>query len=62
MADRTSMVLDAQRKGFAVAPNDDGTGWLVSVPARPRRPAQVLGDYASHERAWNAACFIAKDF
>lgn len=61
MADKASMVLDAQRKGFSVAPNDDETGWLVLVPARPRRPAQELGDYKTHERAWSAACLIARD-
>lgn len=60
--DRAALILDAQHKGFRVLPNDDDTGWLVAVPARPRHPANTQGEFTSPERAWMIACSIAKGF
>lgn len=61
----TSMLLliaEAQRKGFSILQTDDGNGWLVSVPAKPRVPANIQGEFKTHERAWAAACLIAREY
>jgi hypothetical protein len=56
--DKMELILLAQRAGFQVSESDDG-GWLVHVPARPRRPANTQGDFKSCDRAWMAAAALA---
>lgn len=56
--ERANLILDAQRKGYAVIQDDDGT-WLVITPARPRHPSVTLGSYATSDRAWMGACLLA---
>ena len=55
MADRMQLIIDAQRKGFGVVENEDNTGWLVKLPAKPRSPAHTQGDFKTSDRAWMAA-------
>jgi hypothetical protein len=62
MADKVLLIADAQRKGFAVVPNEDETGWLIVVPARPRNPLHMQGEFRTPERAWMTACLIARDW
>lgn len=62
MIDRAELILGAQRKGFHVVPNDDGTGWLVSCPAKPRMPGHTQGDFKTSDRAWAAACLLALEW
>lgn len=62
MTDIATMRFDAQRKGFHVFEDDDGDGWWIGVPSRPRMPANTQGAFGSSNRAWMAACLIAKDF
>jgi hypothetical protein len=62
MADRTALILDAQRKGFGVVENDDNTGWLVNVPAKPRLPAHTQGDFKTPDRAWSVACLLSAEW
>jgi hypothetical protein len=59
---RLLLIGDAMRKGFQVISNEDNTGWLVVLPARPRRPSETRGEYASSDRAWMGACLIARDW
>lgn len=61
-SERTALILEAQRKGFGVLQNDDNSGWLVSVPSRPRLPAHTQGEFKSSDRAWSAACLIATEY
>ena len=56
------LILDAQRKGFGVIQNDDNTGWLVSLPARPRLPAHTQGEFKTSDRAWMVAAAIALEY
>lgn len=58
----TPLIAEAQRKGFSVIPNEDDTGWLVSLPARPRLPAHTQGEFKTPERAWAVACLIAREY
>lgn len=60
-ARRMALIAGAQRAGFAVIPNDEDTGWLVSVPARPRNPAHTQGEFKTPERAWSVACLLHLD-
>jgi hypothetical protein len=62
MSDRVRLIADAQRKGFAVVPNEAETGWLIVVPARPRNPMHTQGEFRTPERAWMTACLIAADY
>jgi hypothetical protein len=56
------LIIEAQGKGFGVVENEDGNGWLVTVPSRPRLPAHTQGDFKTSDRAWSAACLIALDY
>ena len=56
---RMLLIGHAQRMGFSVTPNEDETGWLVHVPARPRHPANTQGDFKTSDRAWMAAAALA---
>jgi hypothetical protein len=58
----SEMILAAQRAGFSVTPNEDGTGWLMHVPARPRYPANTQGDFKTSDRAWMAAASLAQEW
>jgi hypothetical protein len=62
MADRMQLIAEAQRKGFSVVENEEGTGWLVSVPAKPRTPANMQGEFNHPDRAWSVACLIAREY
>jgi hypothetical protein len=58
--DRSSLILDAQRKGFSVF---EGEGrWWLAVPARPRLPAHTQGSWAASDRAWSVACLLAAEY
>lgn len=62
-ADRSALILDAQRKGFGVVEADDNPGWWqVTVPSRPRLPAHTQGDFASSDRAWSVAALLATEY
>jgi hypothetical protein len=58
----SEMILAAQRVGFSVTPNEDGTGWLMHVPARPRYPANTQGDFKTSDRAWMAAASLVMEW
>jgi hypothetical protein len=58
----SELILKAQRAGFSVSENEEGTGWLMHVPARPRHPANTQGDFKTSERAWMAAASLALEF
>jgi hypothetical protein len=60
--DRTTLILAAQRKGFGVVQCEEGTGWLVSLPARPRLPAHTQGSFKTSDRAWSVAASIAMEY
>lgn len=62
MSARLLLIGEATRKGFQVVSNAEDTGYLVSVPARPRHPANLQGEFPNTERAWSAACLIARDY
>jgi hypothetical protein len=62
MTERLGLIQTAARKGFAVIPNDDATGWLVAVPARPRLPAHTQGAFNHPDRAWSVACLLAVEY
>jgi hypothetical protein len=53
-------VLAATRHGLKVWQDEDG--WWISVPKRPRRPAETLGTYRSEDRAWVGAALVCKDW
>lgn len=55
---RAKLIADAQRAGFEVKENEDGTGWLVVTPRAFRSPSQELGDYPTRDRAWMGAANI----
>ena len=55
----SDLILEAQRAGFRVF-EDEGL-WWIEVPARPRHPAHTQGVFNTSERAWMAACLIARD-
>jgi len=59
---RVALILAAQRKGFGVVENEEGTGWLVSLPARPRLPAHTQGEFKTSDRAWSVACSLALEY
>lgn len=59
--DRMTLILEAQRKGFQVLQSDDGNDWLVSVPAKPRYPANVQGSFKTSDRAWSVAALLAME-
>jgi hypothetical protein len=59
-ASKDQLILNAQRAGFQVTPNEEGNAWLVITPRASRRPSQTLGDFTSPERAWMAAALLAQ--
>jgi hypothetical protein len=62
-AERATLILEAQAKGFRVFESDEaGLGWLIAVPAKPRVPAHEQGSFKNSDRAWSAACLIARDY
>jgi hypothetical protein len=62
-AERATLVIEAQRKGFGVVAAEGNEGWWqVTVPARPRLPAHVQGDFKSSERAWSVAALLAVEY
>lgn len=62
-ADRSALILDAQRKGFGVVEAPENAGWWqLTVPARPRLPEHTQGDFASPERAWSVAALLASEY
>ncbi len=61
-AELHALIQAARDDGYRVAPAPENAGWWqVHVPARPRAPANVQGDYKSEERAWVGAAALAKD-
>jgi hypothetical protein len=60
MTDRTSLILDAQRKGFHVVEHDGW--WWLDVPHKPRFPANRQGAWATPERAWSVAALLAQEY
>lgn len=56
--DKASLILTAQRAGYRVTQDDDGS-WWITTPRAPRRPEQTLGAYATSERAWMGAANLA---
>jgi len=58
--DSASLILNAQRAGFQVTPNEEGDAWLVITPRASRKPSQTLGDYKTAERAWMAAALLSQ--
>lgn len=59
-ADRATLILDAQRKGFGVV--EEGGLWWLDVPHRPRFPANRQGAWATSDRAWSVAALLAREF
>jgi hypothetical protein len=56
------LILAAQRDGFHVVEAPENPGWWqIHVPARPRHPANVQGDFKTSDRAWMAAASLALD-
>lgn len=53
--------LEAQQAGFALEEDSGGLFWIIT-PARPRRPSERLGTYATSDRAWMAAALTARQF
>lgn len=58
MTSHDAFVL-ASGKGYRVAYDETWPGFVITTPARPRRPSQQLGAYPHERSAWMDAAALA---